>query len=50
MAEIRAFFEFMEIMEFMEAKKRGKNEFMEGCGRPFFQMLRGFSAFSYEKA
>lgn len=32
MAEIRAFFEFMEIMEFMEAKFRGGFEFMESRG------------------
>lgn len=32
MAEIRAFYEFMEIMEFMEAKFRGGFEFMESRG------------------
>ena len=40
----------MEIMEIMEEKFRGKNEFMESCKCPYFQMLQGFSAFSYEKA
>ncbi len=40
----------MEIMEIMEEKKQGDFEFMEGCERPYLQVPRGFSAFSYENA
>lgn len=40
----------MEIMEFMEEKKQGDFEFMEGCGCPYLQVPHGFAAFSYENA
>lgn len=35
MPEIRASYEFMEIMEIMDEKFRGDFEFMDGCKRHF---------------
>lgn len=44
------FFEFMDEMDIMDDKFRGDFEFMDDCESPFYQMLRGFYAFSYENA
>ena len=41
MAEIRAFYEFMEIMEFMETKFRGGFEFMESHQNHFLDAAAG---------
>ena len=44
------FYEFMDKMDIMDDKFRGDFEFMDDCESPFYQMLLGFYAFSYENA
>ena len=44
------FYEFMDNMDIMDNKFRGDFEFMDDCECPFYQVLRDFSAFSYENA